>query len=86
MHAVVLDLPTKLCAQQARDRMGHEGNLSGNEAHRVVGQMSGAFRKAGLPSKKEGLASILVGSRTWFVDLSLKYALKLSIFEPLRKI
>ena len=60
VHAVVLNLPLKLCQKQAMERIAHEGGLSGNEAHRVVGQMNGVFRKAGLPHKKEGFASILV--------------------------
>lgn len=60
VHAVVLNLPLKMCQKQAMERFDHEGGLSGNEAHRVVGQMNGVFRKAGLPQKKEGFASIVV--------------------------
>lgn len=59
-HTVVLSLPAKLCAQRAADRIGHEGNVEGEEAKQVVGMMSGRFRKDGVPGRQEGLASIIV--------------------------
>ncbi|KAK9793191.1 hypothetical protein WJX73_010586 [Symbiochloris irregularis] len=60
VHAVVLRLPNKLCAQRAADRIGHEGNVEGEEAKKVVGMMSRPFAKSGVPGRQEGFASIIV--------------------------
>ncbi|XP_051132115.1 transcription factor bHLH140 [Andrographis paniculata] len=39
-HAVVLDLPPKLCISRSVKRTGHEGNLQGGRAAAVVNQMN----------------------------------------------
>ena len=69
VHAVVLNLPKALCLQRARDRTGHEGNVEGAGAARVVGMMNAQFQKAGLPLPSEGLASVLVSSSARLAQL-----------------
>ncbi|KAI3472870.1 hypothetical protein Pfo_029942 [Paulownia fortunei] len=54
-HAVVLDLPAKLCISRSVKRTGHEGNLQGGKAAAVVNQM---LSKKELPKLSEGFQRI----------------------------
>ncbi|KAL8517214.1 hypothetical protein ACS0TY_015445 [Phlomoides rotata] len=54
-HAVVLDLPSKLCVSRSVKRTGHEGNLQGGKAAAVVNQMAS---KKELPKLSEGFNRI----------------------------
>ncbi|KAK6120241.1 hypothetical protein DH2020_045932 [Rehmannia glutinosa] len=54
-HAVVLDLPPKLCISRSVKRTGHEGNLQGGKAAAVVNQM---VPKKELPKLSEGFNRI----------------------------
>ncbi|PIN19858.1 Polynucleotide kinase 3' phosphatase [Handroanthus impetiginosus] len=54
-HAVVLDLPAKLCISRSVKRTGHEGNLQGGRAAAVVNQM---LSKKELPKLSEGFNRI----------------------------
>lgn len=40
--------------------MGHEGRVEGPSAKKIVGIMNAELQKAGMPSKAEGLASVMV--------------------------
>ncbi|KAJ6316049.1 hypothetical protein OIU78_019348 [Salix suchowensis] len=55
-HAVVLDLPAKLCISRSIKRTGHEGNLQGGKAAAVVNRM---LQKKELPKLNEGFARIV---------------------------
>lgn len=55
VHAVVLDLPAKLCISQSAKRTGHEGNLQGGKAAAVVNRM---LQKKELPKLSEGFNRI----------------------------
>ncbi|TQD94260.1 hypothetical protein C1H46_020074 [Malus baccata] len=55
VHAVVLDLPAKLCISRSVKRTGHEGNLQGGRAAVVVNRM---LQKKELPKLSEGFARI----------------------------
>ncbi|XP_058214623.1 transcription factor bHLH140 isoform X2 [Rhododendron vialii] len=55
MHAVVLDLPAKLCISRSVKREGHEGNLQGGKAAAVVNRM---LQKKELPKLSEGFSRI----------------------------
>lgn len=55
MHAVVLDLPAKLCISRSVKRTGHEGNLQGGKAAAVVNRM---LQKKELPKLNEGYCRI----------------------------
>ncbi|KAI4353391.1 hypothetical protein L6164_002345 [Bauhinia variegata] len=55
MHAVVLDLPAKLCISRSVKRTGHEGNLQGGKAAAVVNRM---LQKKELPKLSEGFNRI----------------------------
>lgn len=71
-HAVMLDLPANICAQQAAGRVDHEGGLQGPQALRMSNTMSAKLRREGPPSKAEGFKSVIVRpsrsqhSRTYF--------------------
>lgn len=54
-HAVVLDLPAKLCISRSVKRTGHEGNLQGGKAAAVVNRM---LQKKELPKLSEGFTRI----------------------------
>ncbi|GER55784.1 APRATAXIN-like [Striga asiatica] len=54
-HAVILDLPAKLCISRSVKRTGHEGNLQGGKAAAVVNQM---VPKKELPKLNEGFSRI----------------------------
>ncbi|KAL3531672.1 hypothetical protein ACH5RR_005193 [Cinchona calisaya] len=54
-HAVVLDLPAKLCITRSVKRTGHEGNLQGGKAAAVVNRM---LQKKELPKLNEGFTRI----------------------------
>ncbi|XP_022873682.1 transcription factor bHLH140-like [Olea europaea var. sylvestris] len=54
-HAVVLDLPAKLCISRSVKRSGHEGNLQGGKAAAVVNRM---LQKKELPKLSEGFTRI----------------------------
>lgn len=56
-HAVVLDLPAKLCISRSVKRTGHEGNLQGGKAAAVVHRM---LQKKELPKLNEGYDRITV--------------------------
>ncbi|KAK1421710.1 hypothetical protein QVD17_24262 [Tagetes erecta] len=55
VHAVVLDLPAKLCISRSVKRTGHEGNLQGGKAAAVVNRM---LQKKELPKLNEGFTRI----------------------------
>ncbi|CAO2827081.1 unnamed protein product [Amaranthus hypochondriacus] len=55
VHAVVLDLPAKLCISRSVKRTGHEGNLQGGKAAAVVNRM---LQKKELPQLSEGFSRI----------------------------
>lgn len=55
MHAVVLDLPAKLCISRSVKREGHEGKLYGGRAAIVVNRM---LQKKELPKLSEGFSRI----------------------------
>ncbi|VFQ71192.1 unnamed protein product [Cuscuta campestris] len=54
-HAVVLDLPAKVCISRSVKRTGHEGNLQGGKSAAVVNRM---LQKKELPVLSEGFARI----------------------------
>ncbi|KAM4078941.1 hypothetical protein ACB094_09G078100 [Castanea mollissima] len=54
-HAVVLDLPAKLCISRSVKRTGHEGNLQGGKAAAVVNRM---LQKKEFPKLSEGFTRI----------------------------
>ena len=56
VHAVVLDLPAKLCISWAVKRVGHEGNLQGGKAAAVVNRM---LKKKKLPNTNEEFSRIM---------------------------
>ncbi|KAI9154186.1 hypothetical protein LWI28_022347 [Acer negundo] len=56
VHAVVLDLPAKLCISRSVKRTGHEGNLQGGKAAAVVNRM---LQKKELPKLSEGFSRIM---------------------------
>ncbi|XP_050227611.1 transcription factor bHLH140 isoform X2 [Mercurialis annua] len=56
VHAVVLDLPAKLCISRSVKRTGHEGSLQGGKAAAVVNRM---LQKKELPILSEGLSRIV---------------------------
>ncbi|XP_039019501.1 transcription factor bHLH140 isoform X2 [Hibiscus syriacus] len=55
VHAVVLDLPAKLCISRIAKRTGHEGNLQGGKAAAVVNRM---LQNKELPKLSEGFSRI----------------------------
>ncbi|XP_068644205.1 transcription factor bHLH140 isoform X2 [Aristolochia californica] len=55
VHALVLDLPAKLCISRSVKRTGHEGNLQGGRAAAVVNRM---LQKKELPKLAEGFSRI----------------------------
>ncbi|XP_010676789.2 transcription factor bHLH140 [Beta vulgaris subsp. vulgaris] len=57
VHAVVLDLPAKLCISRSVKRTGHEGNLQGGKAAAVVNRM---LQKKELPKLSEGFSRITI--------------------------
>ncbi|CAI9097274.1 OLC1v1033664C3 [Oldenlandia corymbosa var. corymbosa] len=54
-HAVVLDLPAKLCISRSVKRTDHEGNLQGGKAAAVVNRM---LQKKEAPKLSEGFSRI----------------------------
>ncbi|KAK9830245.1 hypothetical protein WJX72_010530 [[Myrmecia] bisecta] len=59
-HALVFKLPVALCAQRAQQRINHEGGVEGPRAAPLVYQISALAEKAGLPTRAEGLFSMMV--------------------------
>ncbi|URE49097.1 hypothetical protein MUK42_13977 [Musa troglodytarum] len=55
VHAVVLDLPARLCISRSVKRTGHEGKLQGGNAAVVVNRM---LQKKELPKLSEGFSRI----------------------------
>ncbi|GMJ03245.1 APRATAXIN-like [Hibiscus trionum] len=55
VHAVVLDLPAKLCISRIAKRTRHEGNLQGGKAAAVVNRM---LQNKELPKLSEGFSRI----------------------------
>ncbi|XP_023760223.1 transcription factor bHLH140 [Lactuca sativa] len=55
IHAIVLDLPAKLCISRCVNRTGHEGNLQGGRAAAVVNRM---LQKKESPKINEGFTRI----------------------------
>ncbi|KAF9596543.1 hypothetical protein IFM89_012274 [Coptis chinensis] len=55
VHAVVLDLPARLCISRSVKRTGHEGNLQGGKAAAVVNRM---LQNKELPKLNEGFSRI----------------------------
>lgn len=56
VHAVVLDLPARVCISRSVKRTGHEGNLQGGKAAVVVNRM---LQKRILPKLNEGFSRIM---------------------------
>lgn len=56
VHAVFLDLPTKVCISRSVSRTGHEGNLQGGMAAMVVNRM---LKKLETPLLTEGFSRIM---------------------------
>ncbi|KAF0935954.1 hypothetical protein E2562_037444 [Oryza meyeriana var. granulata] len=56
VHAVVLDLPAKVCISRSVSRMNHEGNLQGGRAAMVVNRM---LKKKETPFLTEGFSRIM---------------------------
>ncbi|KAL6644888.1 hypothetical protein ACP70R_016496 [Stipagrostis hirtigluma subsp. patula] len=56
LHAIVLDLPAKVCISRAVSRTGHEGNLQGGKAALVVNRM---LQKKETPLLTEGFSRIM---------------------------
>ncbi|XP_040378493.1 transcription factor bHLH140 [Oryza brachyantha] len=56
VHAVVLDLPAKVCISRSVNRRGHEGNLQGGMAAMVVNRM---LKKKETPLLTEGFSRIM---------------------------
>lgn len=61
-HALVLDMPASLCAEQAVGRQQHEGGVQGEEAARISHSVAARLRREGPPSRAEGLSSVIVSS------------------------
>ncbi|XP_078160370.1 APRATAXIN-like protein isoform X1 [Carex rostrata] len=55
IHAVVLDLPAKVCISRCVNRTGHEGNLQGGQAAAVVNKM---LQNKEAPNMNEGFSRI----------------------------
>lgn len=55
VHALMLDLPAKLCISRCAKRTGHEGNLQGGKAAMVVNRM---LQKKEVPKLTEGFSRI----------------------------
>lgn len=55
IHAVVLDLPAKVCISRCVNRTDHEGNLQGGRAAAVVNKM---LQKKEVPNLNEGFSRI----------------------------
>ncbi|KAL6142302.1 hypothetical protein ACLB2K_060585 [Fragaria x ananassa] len=55
VHAVMLDLPAKVCISRSVKRTGHEGNLQGGKAAAVVNRM---LQKKEFPKLNEGYGRI----------------------------
>ncbi|EEE58865.1 transcription factor bHLH140 [Oryza sativa Japonica Group] len=56
VHAVVLDLPAKVCISRSVSRTGHEGNLQGGRAAMVVNRM---LKNKETPLLTEGFSRIM---------------------------
>ncbi|KAK6943461.1 Aprataxin, C2HE/C2H2/C2HC zinc finger [Dillenia turbinata] len=69
VHAVVLDLPAKLCIARSVKRTGHEGNLQGGKAAAVVNKM---LQKKELPKLSEGYSRITFCSTENDVEEAIK--------------
>ena len=54
-HALVLDLPVKVCIHRAFERTSHEGGLQGKVAPAAIHRMAKSIEK---PSEAEGFSSI----------------------------
>jgi aprataxin len=55
VHALILDVPAKVCIQRALQRTSHEGGLQGKVAPSAIHRMAKSFEK---PSEAEGFSSI----------------------------
>ncbi|KAJ1699030.1 hypothetical protein LUZ63_007542 [Rhynchospora breviuscula] len=55
MHAIVLDLPAKVCISRCVNRTGHEGNLQGGRAAVIVNKM---LQNKEAPNLNEGFSRI----------------------------
>ncbi|KAK6943166.1 hypothetical protein RJ641_028543 [Dillenia turbinata] len=69
VHAVVLDLPAKLCVARSVKRTGHEGNLQGGKAAAVVNKM---LQNKDLPKLYEGYSRITFCSNENDVEEAIK--------------
>ncbi|CAN0927834.1 Transcription factor bHLH140 [Linum grandiflorum] len=68
-HAVVLDLPAKVCISRSVKRTGHEGNLQGGKAAAVVNRM---LQKKELPELNEGFSRITFCQNESEVEAAIK--------------
>ncbi|KAH7429064.1 hypothetical protein KP509_09G029000 [Ceratopteris richardii] len=55
VHALILDIPVKICIQRAMQRIGHEGGLEGKHAPAAVQRMAQTLER---PAEVEGFTSI----------------------------
>ncbi|XP_044502027.1 transcription factor bHLH140 isoform X2 [Mangifera indica] len=78
MHAVVLDLPAKLCISRSVKRKGHEGDLQGGRAAIVVNSM---LQKKELPKLSEGFSRIMFCQNESDVQAALDTYIKLGALE-----
>lgn len=65
---MVLALPVATCSARAVARTDHEGKVNGDSAAAVVHRSNSIFLKAGMPSKAEGLASIMVSACSVYIQ------------------
>ncbi|XP_027173702.1 transcription factor bHLH140 [Coffea eugenioides] len=79
-HAVVLDLPAKLCISRSVKRTGHEGNLQGGKAAAVVNRM---LQKKEFPKLAEGFTRITFCHNEKDVEAAMNTYSTLGLFAVL---
>jgi len=60
VHCVSIEIPADVAAKRAVERTTHEGGVQGDGAAVVSKRVSGTMRKAGPPSRAEGLTSVRI--------------------------
>lgn len=80
VHAVVLDLPAKLCISRVVNRTGHDGNLQGGKAAAVVNRM---LQKKEIPKLNEGFCRITICQNENDVKDVVKVYSRVGIFDSL---
>ncbi|KAG0452438.1 hypothetical protein HPP92_025102 [Vanilla planifolia] len=79
-HAVVLDLPARLCISRSVKRTGHEGNLQGGKAAAVVNRM---LQKKEPPKQSEGFSRIVFCQNETDVRNAVDSYSSLGLFDSL---